>query len=92
LGDQRDRGVYLIVEARGVDDEWSFASLVSDLQISNLSPDLIANIARDGVLLYQREGVALPAALAHLQPYESWLKRVDALLERCRQLAQPASF
>lgn len=91
LGDQRDRGVYLIVEAVGVYDEWSFASLVSDLQISDLSPDLIANIARDGVLLYQREGVALPSTLAHLQPYDTWLKRVDTLLERCRRLAQPAS-
>jgi hypothetical protein len=91
LGDQPYRGVALVVEAISADDEWSFASLVSDLQISDLSPDLVANIARDGVLLYQRAGMALPPALANLQPYGAWLKQVQALLEKCQKATQPAS-
>jgi predicted nucleotidyltransferase len=91
LGDQKYRGVALIVEAISAEDEWSFASLVSDLQVSDLSTDLVANIARDGVLLYQREGVPLPPALTNLQPYEAWVKRVEALLEKCQKAVQPAS-
>ncbi len=91
LGEQQDRGVYLIVEATSEHDEWPFAMLVSDLQASDLSPALLANIAREGVLLYQREGTALPPALAKLLPYEAWLRKVQALLDTHKSAAQATS-
>lgn len=88
---RQDRGIYLIVEATSAEDEWPFAVLDTDLQGSDLSPLLLANVTRDGVLLYQREGVSLPPALEKLQPYETWLKRVQALLDRYKRAASPAS-
>lgn len=91
LGEQQDRGVYLIVEATSEYDEWPFATLVSDLQGSDLSPALLTNIAREGVLLYQREGTALPPTLANLLPYEAWLRKVQTLLDTCQKTVQAAS-
>jgi predicted nucleotidyltransferase len=61
---------------------WSFSVVDGDAQASDLDPDFLENVARDGVLLYQQEGATLPAVLSHLQPYERWLRRVEALLAR----------
>jgi hypothetical protein len=90
--EEQDRqGFFLILEATSAADEWPFAPFVTDLEGSDLSPALVKNIARDGVLLYCRPELALPPALAKVHPYRTWQKRVQALLERYQQVPQPAS-
>jgi hypothetical protein len=60
--------------------EWPFISVVEQ-RASDLPPALLENIARDGVLLYQRQDAPLPPPLTRLLPYETWRMRVEALLE-----------
>jgi hypothetical protein len=74
------RGMYMIVEVTHPAEVWSLAPQVTDMQASDLSPVLLANIAHDGVLLYQRGGATLPPALAKLVPQERWMERVQRLL------------
>jgi len=84
------RVMYLLREAweapEGQWCAWSFSAITSDAHASDLDEDFVAIVAHDGVLLYQQEGVALPPALAGLTPYAVWLKRVEALLDRCERL------
>jgi predicted nucleotidyltransferase len=77
------QGVALLVAAENAAMEhggweWPFISMVEE--VGELPPALLENIARDGVLLYQRQDVPLPAALSKLLPYEAWRKRVEAML------------
>lgn len=83
--DHTQAGVALLVAAEQAAMEhggweWPFISLV-EKQVSDLPPALLANIAREGVLLYQRQEVSLPPPLTQLLPYATWRKRVEALLE-----------
>jgi hypothetical protein len=64
------------------DEEWAFIPIVSDLAGSDLPEALLANIAHDGVLVYQHPGVDLPPALAQVLPYAEWFAQVQRLLER----------
>ena len=89
--DHDRQGFSLILEATSATDEWPFAPYVTDLEGSDLSPALLKNIARDGVLLYCRPGLAFPPALAKVRPYRAWQERVQVLLERYQQVPQPAS-
>jgi hypothetical protein len=78
------QGVALLVSAENAAMEqggweWPFISIVEE-QMSDLPPALLENIARDGVLLYQRQGVSSPASLVQFLPYETWRKQVEALL------------
>lgn len=75
------RGMYMMVEATSPDEEWSLAPQVTNLSASDLPAALLANIAEDGVLLYQRKGIELPGAMAKLMPYERWLARVENLMD-----------
>lgn len=75
------QGMYMIVEATSPDEEWPLAPQVTDLSASDLPAALLANIAEDGILLYQREGTVLPCALAESRPYEHWLARVENLMD-----------
>jgi predicted nucleotidyltransferase len=75
------RGMYMIVEATSPEEEWPLAPQVTDLGASDLPIDLLNNIAKDGVLLYQGEGTALPGAMAELTPYEHWVARVENLMD-----------
>ncbi|HLW01136.1 MAG TPA: nucleotidyltransferase domain-containing protein [Ktedonobacterales bacterium] len=84
-------GFALILEATSAGDEWSFAPYVTDLAGSDLPSALLRNIARDGVLLYSRPGLALPTALAKARPYQVWHERVQTLLEQYQQASQPVS-
>jgi hypothetical protein len=90
--EEHDRqGFSLILEATSAADEWPFAPYVTDIEGSDLSPALVKNIARDGVLLYCRPGLTLPPALAKVRPYQTWQKQVQAVLERYQQVPQTAS-
>lgn len=71
---------------------WPFSIVDGDAQASDLDPDFLENVARDGVLLYQQEGVSLPVALRSLQPYEHWLKRVEALMARASRARAASPF
>jgi len=77
---QAEQAGILIVEATSIYDEWPFAPLTSDLHISNLPEELVDQIAKDGVLLYLRPDLRLPAPLAPLTPAAAWRERVHALL------------
>lgn len=79
-GEASQQGMYLIVEVTSPEEEWSLAPQVTDLAASDLSPTLLANIAHDGVLLYQRAGTTLPPAMVGLLPYERWMERVQRRL------------
>lgn len=84
------RIIQLIGEAQiPPDDEWAswtFSGMLGNAQASDLDEDFLANVARDGVLLYQQEGTPLPPTLADLQPFSVWLERVNALLAECAQV------
>ncbi len=72
----------LVVEASSVDDVWPFSPLQTDLQASNLPEDLLEQVAQDGVLLYLRPGVQLPAVLRSIRPYEAWRGQVERLVQQ----------
>jgi hypothetical protein len=45
------------------------------LKASDLDPDFLESIGRDGVLLYQRDGFTRPAPLQSLEPFAQWEAR-----------------
>jgi hypothetical protein len=47
-------------------------------QASDLDPDFLESVGRDGVLLYQRDGFTRPAPLQSLEPFAQWRARVRA--------------
>ncbi len=75
-------GASLLIEAMQGREVWGLSPLVSDQQGSDLTEALLANIAQDGVLVYQQAGFKLPPALAYLQPYDHWYARIRQALER----------
>jgi hypothetical protein len=75
-------GMSLLGAATRPGEEWGLIPVVSNLKGSDLPEALLANIARDGVLVYQQPGAMLPPALAHLPTYAQWRERVQQLLER----------
>ena len=83
-GAGRSRFVRLFGDAQiPPDDEWcnwTFSGMLGNAQASDLDEDSLANVPRDGVLLYHQEGTPLPSAMAGLQPFSAWLERVNALL------------
>lgn len=83
------RGMYMMVEATSPNEEWPLSPLVTDLGASDLPVPLLNNIAEDGVLLYQREGTALPRTLARVAPYERWMSRVEELITRQGKRNEP---
>ncbi len=87
--DKTARIVQLIGEAEEAPYEewcdWPFSGMVGNAQGSDLDADFLANVAHDGVLLYQQEGMPLPPALAGLAPFDAWLERVQALLAECER-------
>jgi predicted nucleotidyltransferase len=84
LGPVRDRGVYLLVQAMNVPSEqacaWPLIPVVWNGDPMTLSPALLADIQRDGVLLSCRDTSALPPVLRSLLPYSAWKERVQAFL------------
>jgi hypothetical protein len=72
----------LVVEASSVYDVWPFSPLQTDLQASNLPSDLLEQVAQDGVLLYLRPGLQLPAVLQSIRPYEDWRGHVQRLVRQ----------
>jgi hypothetical protein len=75
-------GMALFADLTRPDQEWAFIPVVSDLEGSDLPEALLANIAQDGVLVYQCLEVELPPALARLPRYAQWRERVQHLLEQ----------
>ncbi|HEY7349715.1 MAG TPA: nucleotidyltransferase domain-containing protein [Ktedonobacterales bacterium] len=80
--EQRSQASAIVVEASSIYDVWPFSPLRTDLQASNLPADLLDQVAQDGILLYLRPGLQLPAALQSLRPYEHWLGQVERLLHQ----------
>jgi hypothetical protein len=78
------RGMYLIVEVTSPDEEWSLSPMVTNLHTSDLPAALLANIAQEGVLLYQQRGITLPPVLGELVPYERWAERVAGKLKHAQ--------
>jgi DMSO/TMAO reductase YedYZ molybdopterin-dependent catalytic subunit len=80
--ERRSQAGAIVVEASSVYDVWPFSPLRTDLQASNLPEELLEQIARDGVLLYLRPGVQLPAPLQSIRPYEQWRREVERLVQQ----------
>lgn len=76
------QGMYMMVEATSSAEEWPLSPLVTDFNASDLPDALLANIAQDSVLLYQREGTTLPRALAEPRLYKYWAAQVEELIAR----------
>lgn len=57
-------------------------------QASDLDPDFLESIGRDGVLLYQCDGFTRPAPLQSLEPFAQWEARMRQLLASliCRRV------
>ncbi len=80
--ERRDQGSDVIVEASSIEDVWPFSPLRTNLQVSNLPAELLDQIAQDGVLLYLRPGLQLPATLQSLRSYADWREQVQRLLQQ----------
>lgn len=80
--ERRDQGRDLIVEVSSIYDVWPFSPLQTDLQASNLPGELLEQVAQDGVLLYLRPGLQLPAALQSIRSYEQWRGQVECLVQQ----------
>ena len=82
--------VHLIGEAQIPPDDkwcdWTFSGMLGNAEASDLDEDFVANVAGDGILLYQQEGVSLPPALAGLQTFSAWQERVNTLLAECERV------
>lgn len=72
---------------RGAEDEtmdehyrWHIVPVPADAQASDLDPDFLETVGREGVLLYQNDGYTLPAPLQSLEPFARWEARVRQLL------------
>jgi len=59
---------------------WRILPIPADAQASDLDPDFLESVGRDGVLLYQRDGFTRPAPLQSLEPFAEWEARVRQLL------------
>lgn len=80
--EQRSQAGAVVVEASSVYDVWPFSPLQTDLQAGNLPEELLQQIAQDGVLLYLRPGVQLPAVLQPIRLYEQWREQVERLVQQ----------
>lgn len=69
-------------EDKTVDEHyrWRILPIPTDAQASDLDPDFLESVGRDGVLLYQRDGFTRPAPLQSLTPFSEWEARVRQLL------------
>jgi hypothetical protein len=72
---------------RGAEDEtmdgnyrWHIVPIPTDAQASDLDPDFLESVGRDGVLLYQRDGFTRPAPLQSLESFAQWETRVRQLV------------
>ena len=66
---------------------WPIMPIPGDERASDLDPDFVATVGREGVLLYQRPGAPIPDALAQLEPFDQWQRRVGARLAGRRSAA-----
>lgn len=66
---------------------WPIMPIPGDERASDLDPDFIATVGREGVLLYHRPGAPIPESLTHLEPFEQWQRRVGERLARRRSAA-----
>jgi len=72
---------------------WHFSIVPGNALGADVDEEFLKNVAGHGVLLYRQEGASIPPVLEHLQPFDIWLERVQALLEHYtrRQAASLAS-
>jgi predicted nucleotidyltransferase len=59
---------------------WRILPIPADAQASDLDPDFLKEVGREGVLLYQRDGFIRPDSLKSLEPFSQWETRVRRLL------------
>lgn len=55
---------------------WHIIPVLGDATASDLDPDFVETIGREGVLLYLAPGAIPPAPLRHLEPFDHWTARV----------------
>jgi predicted nucleotidyltransferase len=69
-------------EDETVDEQyrWPIMPIPGDERASDLDPDFVATVGREGVLLYQRPGAYIPDALAQLETFDHWQRRVGERL------------
>ena len=65
-------------EDETVDEQyrWPIMPIPGDERTSDLDPDFVATVSREGVLLYYRPGTPVPASLERLEPFDQWKQRV----------------
>lgn len=73
-------GMSLLVDIISPEEEWGLVPVVTDLCASDVSEALLANVARDGVVVYHLPSVSLPPVLTQVPPLASWLAQVQRLL------------
>lgn len=73
-------------EDETVDEQyrWPIMPIPGDERASDLDPDFVATVGREGVLLYHRSGAPIPDALAQMEPFDQWQRRVGERLARRR--------
>lgn len=70
---------------------WPIMPIPSDERASDLDPDFVATVGREGVLLYHRPGAPIPESLTHPEPFDQWTRRVAARLARRRPFTSGAT-
>ena len=64
-------GMSLLVDITSPEEEWGLVPVVTDLCASDVSEALLANVARDGVVVYHLPSASLPPVLAQVPPLAS---------------------
>lgn len=64
--------------------EWGITMISGNADASDLDPDLLAVIGREGVLLYRRDDASVPPELERLTPFTFWKERVQQMLDEIR--------
>lgn len=65
---------------------WHIIPVLGDATATDLDPDFVETIGREGVLLYHAPGAIIPEPLRNLAPFEQWAERVR---ERLASLSAP---
>lgn len=71
---------------------WHIIPVLGDATTTDLDPDFVATIGREGVLLYQAPGADIPEPLRRLEPFEQWTERVRQMLDKLSTTRSPSGL
>jgi predicted nucleotidyltransferase len=70
---------------------WRIRPIIGKADASDLDPDFLDGVGRDGVLIYHRDGSPAPSELTHLRSLSNWTQDVEALMRALHVAADTLS-